>query len=448
MIFDLLFLSIGLIIYLKKKDWVLLYWLFLLVFCLSPCAILTNTTTADELNALNYKLAVISRNYFAILILIELAKGKKFPHLFPIYKVLIIFSIYLFIWSIITHFSLHAIWSAISELLSILLLLIYIVLNKNELPSSNDIISFFKLIIIVETFVIILNLFDIYIFPSHYQSLIIEDLMGNLVEVNASKITGTFYRYNGLANFLTTIFLFISIEYFSKNYIKPLQYFILSVLFCIPIILTGAKISLVIFFLTFVLCGLFYLKKHTILTTAIVLTFFISFIFLKNINTASLNIDNAGIERQISGLSQFLNNTKSDESSTLGLSNYLLNNYLERSPLIGNGYSYKGDYAYGSIGNVVSLQNFKSDARIAYILVEYGLFGFILYAYFFIKIFSYLQKNTVKQYRKNLIICFIYYSILTITEAGFFDRLCFPIIFLYFIYYQQQINTKNELTLI
>lgn len=437
MILDLFFLLVGLIIYFKKKEWVLLYWLFISIFCLAPCAIFNHIMTVDDLNTLNYKLAVISRNYFAILIVIELFRGKRFPKLSQIYLSIGLLFVYLFLWSLSTHFSFHVIWSAISELLSLLLILIYIVLNKNALPSYQDIIKFFKATLIIETVVVILNVFNIYIFPSQYQSLMMENFMGELVEVDVSKITGTFYRYNGLANFLTTIFLFISIEYFSKNYIKFSQYLTLCIIFIIPIALSGAKISLVIYFFIFLICGIFYFKKHSTITTIAIFSSIIVFIFLKNFNPAQLDINNTGIERQLIGLSNFINDMDSDESSTVGLSNYLLSNYFDKKPLIGNGYSYKGDFAYGSIGSMVSLRNFTSDARVAFILVEYGIIGFLLYTNFFYKIFSYLRKKTSIQFRRNLTICFIYYAILTITESGFFDRLCFPLIFIYFVYCQQ-----------
>lgn len=392
--------------------------------------------TPIDLSALNNELTVITRNYFAILIIIEIIKGKKIPQLPRVYISIIFFSIYLFFWSVATHFSLHSIWSGISELLTLTLPLIYILINKNNLPNNCQILSFLRTTITIELIIVLLNYFDIYLFPSMYISQFVENYLGELSPLDDSKITGTFSRFNALGNFFTTILLFISAHYFSNSGLKLVKYLAILIILIVPIILTGAKMSLVISFIVLLTCGLIYFKKHKLFTITTVIGSILFFTFIKNINTAKLEIDNVGIERQINGLTKFLNDTNSDESSTAGISIYLLDKYFNKSPFLGCGYSYKGEFAYGTWG-MVTLSNFRSDARLAYILVEYGLIGFSLYLLFFYSIFSYLYKNTSIIYRRNLIICFIYYLILTITESGFFDRLCFPLIFIYFIYCKQ-----------
>ena len=432
----LLLIVLGLIIYFKKPRWVILYWLFILIFCLPPCAIINHAMTPIELSSLNNELAVTTRNYFAILIIIEIIKGKKIPRLSQVYASIMFFTIYLFFWSIMTHFSLHSIWSGVSELLSLVLPLIYILINKNKLPYNHQILFFFKSTIIIELIIVCLNYFNIYLFPSMYISQFVENYLGELSLLDDSKITGTFSRFNALGNFFTTILLFISIHYFSCKNIKPTRYLIILIILIIPIALTGAKMSLVISFLMLLMCGLVYFKKHKLFTITTCVGSILFFIFIKNINTANLQIDNVGIERQITGLTKFFNDADSDESSTAGISVYLLDKYFNKNPIIGCGYSYKGEFAYGTWG-MVTLSNFRSDARLAYILVEYGLIGFSLYMLFFYSIFSYLYKNTSVTYRRNLLICFVYYLILTITESGFFDRMCFPLIFIYFIYCKQ-----------
>lgn len=436
----LLFIIIGLIIYFKKPKWVIFYWLTIMIFCLPPYAIISHATTPIELSSLNNNLATITRNYFAILIAFEIFKGKRMPQLPKIYTSIILFTVYLFFWSAITHFSFHVIWSGVSELLSLILPLIYILITKEKLPSNPQILLYLKGTIIVELIIIGLNIFDIYLFPSMYMTQFVENYLGEIALLDDTKITGTFSRFNALGNFLTTIVLLMSVHYFSSNNIKLKKYVAILIILIIPIALTGAKMSLVISFLILLICCLTYYRSHKLFAIATITGSILLFTFIKSINTINLQIDNAGIERQIEGLSKFFNETDSDESSTAGISIYLLDKYFDKSPLIGCGYSYKGEFAYGTWG-IVTLTNFRSDARLAYILVEYGIIGFSIYMLFFSSIFSFLSKNVSIKYRRNFWIGFIYYLVLTITEAGFFDRLCFPLIFVYFIYCKREENT-------
>ena len=63
-----------------------------------------------------------------------------------------------------------------------------------------------------------MNLGGIYIYLPFYIPYIDISATGslNIVDISAENlVSGTFARYNSLANFLTTIFLFISLEYYN-----------------------------------------------------------------------------------------------------------------------------------------------------------------------------------------------------------------------------------------
>lgn len=81
------------------------------------------------------------------------------------------------------------------------------------------------------------------------------------------------------------------------------------------------------------------------------------------------------------------NSDKGSTNSTFDLSIYLLDQCFDTGVVFGNGYAERGDFAYGTFG-AVSLDNFVADARIAYLLVEYGLLGVSLYM---ITFFSFFQ---------------------------------------------------------
>ena len=130
------------------------------------------------------------------------------------------------------------------------------------------------------------------------------------------------------------------------------------------------------------------------------------------------------------GLARAVQASEATETGTTGLSAYLIDNYFDRSPVIGNALSYKGEYAYGNYGSV-DLTCFKADARLALILVEYGIIGSILYFMFFFSITLFLCKKVAKNERKKLLLCFGFYFALTIVDPGFFDRFNYPLMFLY-----------------
>lgn len=139
------------------------------------------------------------------------------------------------------------------------------------------------------------------------------------------------------------------------------------------------------------------------------------------------------VDRQIEGLTSFLQaHTKKhgEDGSTVALSTYLFEKYFDKSPIIGNGYEYKGERAYGNYG-VCVLEHFKADARLAFNIVEYGIVGFCLQILCIVSVFKLLSQYVAKKDRVKLWLVFCYFFILTLTEPGFFDRLCFPMTYMY-----------------
>ena len=168
------------------------------------------------------------------------------------------------------------------------------------------------------------------------------------------------------------------------------------------------------------------------LLSALLVLFGILFLSQLDISSPQSITEYDGINRQVRGLASFVQSKKDedDDHSTFGLSTYLLENYFIDGFLFGNGRENEGEFAYGNKG-VVTLENFHNDALLAYIIVEYGIFGFCLYMFFFSSICSFLKSRVPKEERKKITLCFVAYFLLTIVDAGLFDRLNFTLVFFY-----------------
>lgn len=428
---DAFLLILGLIIYTKRPQWVFFYWFSLEPIFLPFSSIITQSFTHEQFYEITNHLKVFGRNYFFILILLEWIKHPhKIPKIPEIYKSTTILMIYLIFTNIISHFSLEILWGYFSEIISLILPLLFLLMKKDAKPSISQIILYFKILLSIEIIAVILNLFHIYVYIPLYFPKILTTFNGEMIEVdNSSLVSGTFSRFNALANCLTTLYLFICLEYYSKINMKSYKFHIITFIFFLIIILTGAKISLVLFAFIYLSCCTYYFKKH-IMTFIIAWSItIITSIFLLSFDGTEKS-SNAGVNRQIEGLASFAQSEKDEENSTIGLSFYLLNNFFQKSPLIGNHLSYKGELAYGNRG-LCTLTHFRADSRLAYQIVEFGIIGFFLYLCFFFSIFLFLLRKVSKQEKIKLIICFLYFFLLTTTESGLFDRINLPLIFLY-----------------
>lgn len=430
---DIILYLIGIIIYQKKPQWVLFYWFSLTPIFLPFSSILTRSFSYEQFTELTEHFRVLGRNYLFILVLFEwLKKTNRIPRITGIYISITILMVYLTTTNIINHFSIKILWGYLSELLSLILPLIFLIFKKEAIPTKNQIIYYLKILFVIEIIAVTLNLFNIYIYAHFYVSHFITTNIGKVIEIDDSNlVSGTFPRYNSLANFITTIYLFITLEYFSKTNIKPFIYHIISIILFIIIILTGAKISLVLFVFIYLIGCTYYYKQHVksfITAWGMIIIASLLFSTFKGMNIDS---NTGGVNRQIEGLTAFIETEKDDDNqSTIGLSFYLLNNYFYKAPFFGNNLSYKGEYAYGNRG-ICTLSLFYADSRLAYQLVEFGLIGMTLYLLFFISIFLHLMKSRKKQEKIKLKICFFYFILLTISESGLFDRTIFPLIYIY-----------------
>lgn len=372
------------------------------------------------------------RNMFLLIFVFEFFKKKKIPIIGKAYHFLAILCVYIVFQSFVLHPGVMTLWSDLSELLSLLLPLVVMVMRPDMLPSPQNMFKFIGIILILQVLGTLLNINGIQTYLTFY--IPYDYVLGNgeLYFGEEGLAMGTFPSPSYMSNFSATVFLFLSLEYFSKGEMHKRYYYMAAIIIAFLIICSGIRVSLVLYFSIFWICCLVYIKKHVPLLFSITLTAMFAYFALLSVDVKNMNDSegNEGIVRQIKGLARAVQATETTETGTTGLSAYLFDNYFDRSPIIGNGLSYKGEYAYGNFGTV-TLTNFKADSRLALIFVEYGIIGALIYFLFFFSIFVYINRRLASYERKKLLVCFCYYLILTSVDPGFFDRLCFPMLYVY-----------------
>lgn len=392
-----LLVPIGILVYLRKPNWFICYNVMLSPIYLP---IFSNIFNVDRESVVILDSYIGKAALFSVLIvvIVEFLKHRNISSA----KYLILSFISLYFFKII-----HSIYFGgtvdFSEV-DIFSYAFLVLINKNLLPDKYIIGKYILLFTIYQFVWCILEINGIYslgVATDGYY-----DMSGKRIEL----VNGTFRRYNDMANFFTTIFLFICIDFFCYSSLTKSKMLLYSILIAVIILLSGAKISVILYLYCIIGCVFICKKKinktNIILLGSVVLTL----VFL-------LSSGNRDI---LSGFNRILEfsteDIASNPDSTISLSFLLLSKFFFINPLFGNGLAHLGDNAYGSLFTVMQ---YKYDAKIAFYLVEYGIIGFLFHLIFFISIFKSISKISPKgNYIK---IVYVYYTILTITENGVYD---------------------------
>lgn len=427
----ILLFAIGLWIYAKRRRWVALFWLCIIPVFFPFSVYLTRSFSWESFTQLRYQMVDFGKYYIAVLVVFRLLT-KPLPNLKYVYLFTFLWLFYYLIDSFFIHrgCDLVVFRTTITEIFSQILLFLYIIQHKKWLPTYKDVIATLLFLIFLQFGICILQFMHIYIFyPCYYLPQFINTIWGVQGYNDDSLLTGTFFRYNAMTNFMTTAYLFIAMEYYSNNAIRKKTFFSLSIVIFVCILMSGAKASLALFF--FILCASIFIygKRHrgafiSALIVGLVFYLSIPLIITKDIDTGYI-----GLDRMINGwISVFEDSARS--GSTSSLSFYLLENFFDINPLFGAGYSYKGELGYGNVG-ICTLTSFNSDAKLAYIIVEVGLIGLLLYILVFSAIFKVCFRYCPNKEHIKIWVCIVYYILLNITESGVFERICFPMVFIY-----------------
>lgn len=333
---------------------------------------------------------------------------------------------FLIVYLIVLQFPYISIFN-ITSILTIVAPLFLLKFSPGLRPNRKEVYLFFYVAVVLETIFCVLNSYGVLVYP--------------ILSTSGSShlISGTFARYNHLTNFLTTIYIFIAIDFFDNRKSKTLSFILLTIIIGILVFYSGARMSVILYSFTLLSC-LFSFKKKSFRKSFPIIILLCVFSFV--IVYIAQSTKSEGLIRNFEGLYSFINSSSDNDESTISLSTFLLSQEFD-NPFFGNGYEYKGEMAY-HLG-VYTLRNFRSDAKVAYIMVEYGLICFLIYVLLYYFIYKDLLGHIGVKKKKNLIIFYLYFFLLTISESGFFDVFLFPLIYLYAYSSISLLNRKERL---
>jgi hypothetical protein len=413
--------SLGFLVYLRKPKCFFLYWLSVPAFIVPLFFILFNPIYVGEQTfdtfywgyqtPLSYLLLVITILEFFRL------KGIGLKKLLTPFLVLVFFLIFQ---NFLKGFKPSPLISNIREAVFLMLPTLALQISPRLRPLRNELIRFVLIFIAIQTVFCLLNNIGIRIYTKFNDDSSFAD----------EYFCGTFLRYNHLTNYLTTLYLLLSIAYFVNFTISKWTYVILSCILGTIVLLSGARISVVLFFMTLILFLLLYRGKKLVLFLAV--AFIVAYnasSFLSSYNVGTKNADQGtGFERNVTGLSDMFD-SKSIEDNTLSLSGYLFLTKFN-NPLFGNGYAFWNGSEY-EMSESLNENVMQTDARMAYMIVEYGIIGCLCFAFLFYGIF---KNNSILLNQKSgklWSVIVLYYIAFTFTETGMFDLMQLSMISIY-----------------
>jgi hypothetical protein len=208
------------------------------------------------------------------------------------------------------------------------------------------------------------------------------------------------------------------------------------------IFLSGARAALIlsVFFL-FIIAILYFHSNKRFSFFICILSIASSFFVLKLDIAGAISRDaTSTVERQIYGLATLFTNTGGG-NTVLDISKVLLQNYFSSNPCFGVGMNHS-DYN-------LEVRTLGADARIAFILANYGLAGFFILMFFFITLIIFLKnefsKQDTQEARKIYLIFFLLFS-LSITESGLWGKLemLMYIVYSYYLSMKKKLSISHE----
>ena len=430
---QIVILLLGLLVYYKKPKWYMLYWMItypILVPFL--CYVGGISTDEDSYTVIHHFPGTFMYLNLWILIdsiMIRKKKVQGLRGLFITAVVLVAFFVYQTAALSINNFS--YLYLNVKSIGVFVLSFAVLAINDRIRPDEESLKRLISFLIILETVGVLLNLVGVRFYRATF-SVVREAFDANL--------SGTFQSGQALGDFMATLFLLICYYFFCKRVLPKAKFLVLFLCAMFCIISAGSRMCFAIALMGLIVTVFFYQKKHRFLLAGMFIVGYLGLSFLANYKGGDIS-SNEGLNRIVEGLSSFTQSKKSgyDDESTMRLSQMVLEDYMSKTPIIGLGLSSQGDDFDVISGNVSTVKNLVADAHLAFLVIDIGVLGVFLYLLFFYQMFRYWRKNIQKEYIKTLIITFVFFLIFSITEEGFWDSKCFPIILVfYFSLFAQQ----------
>lgn len=419
--------SLGFFVYVIKPKWFFMYWLSVPAFVVPLFFILFNPKYVGEQTFDTFYWGYQTPLSYLLLVITILEffrhKGLRLKSLLIPFLVLVCFFV---LQNLLNGFKPVPLISNIREAVFLMSPTLALLISPRLRPSRNELVRFVIIFIAIQIVFCLLNNIGIRIYTKfNYTNSFADDYF-----------CGTFLRYNHLTNYLTTLYLLLSIAYFVNYSISKWIFVILSCIIGTAILLSGARISVVLFFMTLIMFLLFYHGKKLLLFSAFV--FIVAYnasSFLSDYDVGTQNADQStGFERNVTGLIDMFDSIdmfdpNSVEDNTLSLSGYLFLTHFN-NPLFGNGYAFWNGDEY-EMSDSLNENVMQTDARMAYMIVEYGIIGSLCFAFLFYGIFKNNRILLGPKTRKLWFVIVFYYIAFTFTETGMFDLMQLSMISIY-----------------
>lgn len=435
LLYFLLLFLVGYIIYIRKPNLICIYWLALQpIFVPVAFVLLSPFIDPESATHLYFSSYMPPAFLFIGVVLVQKSPIKLNKRsLFLLTSSLIGIILFFIIQAVIIHFDFMTVFRSTLFVIYLVAPLMLVVSDERFRPCSTTLRKFVVVIIAIQVAFCIFNLFGFRLYPE-----IEDDTFSNRL------ISGTFMRYNHLTNYLTSLYLFVSLEYFSMNNLKTNRFVILSFVIGLLVLISGSRMSLVLFVFTIFINTLVY--KRSQIGKIIVVLFFawggMQLLSQIDVTSNKETDEGTGIERNIGGLANFLQNDLEDDDSTVAMSLYLISFHFD-NPWIGNGLAYLGEDAYVA-NDAINQTMFVADARLAYTLVEYGIIGFSLFLFLYWSLYKIIITEGTYGDKKIYRIAFVFYIICTLTEGGIFDMGIFCMLYIFGFQNSMQLQLEAD----
>lgn len=431
---------LGLLIYFKKPHLLFIYWMVTWPLLCPIFCFLGGMNDVERTNDFLYK---VSGNFAYLYVFIVLFLfGKRFRRVTAAQKLMLSLGLiccFFVIHPIITNFSAQRMYLNIKGAVYILLPMFVMMMDEKTRPRIRQMYKVAVFILFLQTVFVYLNFLGVRTYVAWYQSVLEYPEFANLS-------SGTFMGSARFSDFIATLFMFLCVDFFARREIPTWQFCIISALCAICLLTAGSRMPIALSVIVFCLTVFFYGKEYKMLLIIMLLIAYGGLAWLGNYKGGELT-ENDGVNRIVDGLTSFTQSKKygDDDDSTVRLSEKLLEGYFYRAPLFGNGRVCLGENAYPIADKVSDTTDFNADAHLAFMLVEYGIVGVGLYFLLFFNIFKYFRQRLSKAIRKSVVVIFVFYVILSITEAGLWDLNLFPYVYMYFFaMIAEQIPIQNN----
>lgn len=422
---------IALAIWVIRPSWLMPFWLISIPVLAPILVFRSGIQNTDEL--LNFIFGIwgaFQRVFIVIVVYQLIVKKRNIPKEARVFMIPCVFlCVYFIFHNVVRHFNLTSLYRDVAGACYYFLPILVMILDKEVRPKLKDILGILIFIIAIQIIMVPLNLEGVIVYTMRYQDRF-------FLQEELGLVSGTFSRSNALADFLSIAYLFICVDFFTRKGISKTLFYTMSVVILSLLLLTGSKMPIVCSLLVYMLCLFYYKRKMLFHLTGAFIGLVLIIVFSWS-HIEKLGEEYQGIDRFVSGITNFIESKKGKESddSTIRLSTALINTYYWRNPIIGCAYSYKGEEnAYPTNLNVdFGLSNYNADATLALHLVEYGAIGLLLYLYYYYSLIKYSVSVAFKrkQIKTVITIIFTFLLVFSVTEGGLFYR---PNFFYFYTY--------------